>query len=195
MIEHKVEIGDTVYLARPTRAPITVECPDCRGTREWTVSAPGREDWVVGCQTCYRHGYPWGSRGTVEYAGFSSHVEELTIGSVRLNTADDRPVSYMCTETGVGSGSVYYETDLFATHEDAAEAAEEFALERYGEEYTKERKRQERARTEDGYRLVPPDPTEPLRDEIRALKKTNKILKTHNKTLRAQLRQEAEEIK
>lgn len=48
-------------------------------------------------------------------------VRSLTIGSIRIDTNDSDPVSYMCAETGVGSGNIYSEQTLFAT-QDAAEA-------------------------------------------------------------------------
>jgi len=51
---------------------------------------------------------------------FGSTVRKLTIGSVLIDTHEDRgPVSYMCRETGIGSGSIYYESKLFASKADA----------------------------------------------------------------------------
>lgn len=50
-------------------------------------------------------------------------METLTIGSVRFDShdsgADSEPASYMCRETGVDSGSIWYESQLRATREEA----------------------------------------------------------------------------
>jgi len=59
------------------------------------------------------------------YSEFAPSVEVLTIGSVRVDTHDiEHPVSYMCRETGVGSGQIHCEADLFHTREEAQAAAE-----------------------------------------------------------------------
>jgi hypothetical protein len=48
------------------------------------------------------------------------HINECTIGSVQIDSADqERPVRYMCVETGVGTGTVYDEKNLFKTHPEA----------------------------------------------------------------------------
>jgi len=57
------------------------------------------------------------------YQAFDPSVSKLTIGSVRVDTSDERGTSYMCIETGVGSGSIYYESDLFSTHDEAMTVA------------------------------------------------------------------------
>jgi enhancing lycopene biosynthesis protein 2 len=44
---------------------------------------------------------------------------QLTIGSVRIDTNHESPIEYMCVETGVGSGSVWDERQLYASREEA----------------------------------------------------------------------------
>lgn len=52
----------------------------------------------------------------------------LTIGSIRIDTGDNRGVEYMCVETGVGSGSVWKESDLYESVEVAQRVADSLAL-------------------------------------------------------------------
>lgn len=119
MIQPKYKIGDTVYAASVSYDTQSVQCPDCLGTREWDVSLPSGEKFKHDCQTC-REGFS--STGKVDVWGDHARVRKLTIGSIRVDTADkDRPVAYMCTETGVGSGYVYDERVIFLTKEEANE--------------------------------------------------------------------------
>lgn len=116
----KFIIGQTVYRPRVTSTEAQLSCPDCLGTRKWSVTTPGGATFEARCQRCSRDStLPRGVPGL----NFSTHVgvvDRLTIGSVRIDTASTRsPVEYMATETGIGSGSIYYERDLFEG-EDAA---------------------------------------------------------------------------
>jgi len=96
---------------------VYVQCPDCLGTKEWRVLLPSGEEFQHDCRTCSRGYY---SEGRVAEYGDRGIVVERTIGSIRVDTADEnRPVSYMCCETGVGSGTVYDEKNLFLTKQEA----------------------------------------------------------------------------
>ena len=59
-------------------------------------------------------------------------VRVLTIGSVQINTHRSYPeaelVNYMCHETGIGSGNVYRESELFADEAHAKAVAEQMDL-------------------------------------------------------------------
>lgn len=111
-LKPKYKIGDKVVVARVVWQAKDVTCPDCLGTKEWTVNLPSGEVFQHDCQTC-RAG--WYSTGTVAEWGDFPHYEHLTIGSVRTDTAADEKeaISYMCVETGVRTGSVYYESNIF----------------------------------------------------------------------------------
>ncbi|AZO39689.1 hypothetical protein EJ076_34970 [Mesorhizobium sp. M7D.F.Ca.US.005.01.1.1] len=64
---------------------------------------------------------------TLDYTAHVPAVERLTIGSIQVNTAPDSYDTgnrYMCWETGVGSGSVYRESDLFDNEASAKLSAE-----------------------------------------------------------------------
>lgn len=117
MIQPKFDIGQTVYVARVSWRESFIPCPDCLGQKTWFVRAPSGEEWAVDCLTCQRG---WYSTGQVGSWSDQVVVEKRTIGSVRVDTADrERPVSYMCVETGVGTGSVYDERNVFASRDEA----------------------------------------------------------------------------
>ena len=117
-VESKFSIGDVVY--RPVALSTTVEepCPDCLGMRSWIAKLPSGEEFPIECPVC-RFGYE--SRGTVKVSTSRGEVQRMTIGSVRIDTAadPDRRVEYMCRETGIGSGSVWQEPDLYEMCEEA----------------------------------------------------------------------------
>jgi hypothetical protein len=114
----KFKIGDLVHAPRVGWGTKEVPCADCLGKKTWSVTTPAGETFEADCNTC-SHGF-YGSRGFTEEWGDHLKIELLTVGSVRIDTADEeRPISYMCRETGVGSGSIYDEAHLFATREEA----------------------------------------------------------------------------
>ncbi len=115
----KYKVGQTVYACSITLGSERVTCPDCLGTKAWAVTTPAGEEFSISCAAC-KHGYE--VRGSIAESKFIGQVEEYTIGSVRLDTSirDGRDcVSYMCEETGVGSGRVWDQPALYATREEA----------------------------------------------------------------------------
>jgi len=89
------------------------------------------------CPECY------GSKGHNKYgsAAWQASDETLTIGQVRFEFTgewegsssefdnygaqkEELEVQYMCRETGIGSGSLHYERDLFRTKEEAQKEAD-----------------------------------------------------------------------
>ena len=121
ILGHKYNIDDTAYAVQVTTGDVQVPCPDCLGTRGWHAVLPSGEEMEIKCPTC-TFGYE--ARGTVPEFTVTYEVQRLTIGSVRVDTKGwrDGVVSYMCVETGVGSGSIYYEKNLYSTFEEANEA-------------------------------------------------------------------------
>ncbi len=119
-IETKYSIGDVVYHGRNRTVPVRTTCPDCNGTKLWTITKPSGETVETACPTCETL---YCSTGYIERRERTPFVETLTIGSVRFDShdsgADREPASYMCRETGVGSGSIWYESQLRATREEA----------------------------------------------------------------------------
>ena len=107
-LKTKFSIGDAVYHASTTTTKKQHPCPDCLGSRKWSATSPAGGSYQFGCPRC-GGGYRSEDALSLDYTQFVPIVRKLTIGSVRVDTSDNRPVSYMCRETGVGSGSVYAE--------------------------------------------------------------------------------------
>lgn len=122
IIETKFSIGDVVYFATTTTEVKQHDCPDCLGTRKWKAVSPAGLEYEFPCPRCTGH-YRSERRLTLQYTQFAPAVRPLTIGSVQANTYADDGNRYMAQETGVGSGSLYYERDLFATEAEALQAA------------------------------------------------------------------------
>jgi hypothetical protein len=115
-IKTQFSVDDIVFHAIAIQGRKKRTCPDCLGTMRWECHLPSGEVMQCECATCY---YGYGSSGTIEEYDYWGEIEELTIGSVRY---EDGKESYMCKETGVGSGRVYEGVDLH-TSRDAANSA------------------------------------------------------------------------
>lgn len=122
MLKPKFEIGQKVLCVNVDWSEKKIKCPDCLGTKQWEVKTPAGETFQHDCNTC-RAG--WYSEGVVSEYADRARIRELTIGSIRIDTADLKsPISYMCIETGVGSGSVYDENTMFPNKTEADSYAE-----------------------------------------------------------------------
>lgn len=124
-ITTKYSIGDTVFHASTTTERKRHPCPDCLGSRKWTAKSPAGTEYVFDCPRCSAS-YNSDRDLTLDYTASVPAAKQLTIGSVQFNSASgswDHGARYMCRETGVGSGSVYNESDLFLTEEEALAAA------------------------------------------------------------------------
>lgn len=115
----RYSVGDTVWAALSDTTVQPVFCPECNGTNRWTATSPSGITLEIECPAC-----TWG-RVSPQYPEFVAQpgVRRLTIGSVRVDTASDRPVEYMTVETGIGSGTVWDERRLFDTEEEAMRAS------------------------------------------------------------------------
>lgn len=139
----KFKIGDTVYSAGTKWGGEFQICPDCKGSGKWQVTTPANESFPISCATC-RCGYE--QRGKIEIWDYSAHVQKLTIGSVRMDTAQDPEdvFEYMCVETGIGSGQLYRESRLFSNRETANGAAEIEAFDQSAAKKKQDEKKWER---------------------------------------------------
>lgn len=115
-------VGDLVYFATTTTERKQHPCPDCLGKQAWHVRSPAGAVYEAPCPRCCNV-YQSNRCLDLSYVAHAPHVEIRTIGSVRIDTASDNPVEYMCRETGVGSGNIYREDQLFRTHDEAMQAA------------------------------------------------------------------------
>lgn len=122
-ITTKFDIGDTVFHARTATTVKSHPCPDCIGSKKWIAQSPAGGSFEVPCIRCASN-YQANHRLSLNYSSFEPVARRLTIGSVRADTNSDRSPEYMCVETGVGSGNVYREADLFRTEAEALVAAQ-----------------------------------------------------------------------
>lgn len=122
-ITTKYSVGDNVWAATNQHVDVWTVCPDCKGELKWMIIfADGRQEECP-CQTCQRG---WeGPIGKVNHWEYQPHVSLLTVGQVRFY--EDSP-SYMCEETGIGSGTLHPETRLFPTREEAEAEAQNIYL-------------------------------------------------------------------
>lgn len=123
----KYSVGDTVWHANITTTQKSHPCPDCLGSRKWACRSPAGGEFEVPCIRCstsYRANHAL----SLSYAAFVPAVLPLTIGMVKASTETgdsyDAGNTYMCQETGVGSGSVYRENTLLPTKEEAMSVAQ-----------------------------------------------------------------------
>lgn len=87
-------------------------CPDCLGQRYWKAISPAGSEYKIWCPRCQcTNTLP--RELSLDYSIHEPEPVLYTIGSVRVDTNDKEPISYMCQETGVGSVRVYRESELF----------------------------------------------------------------------------------
>lgn len=113
IITAKFDIGDRVYYARTNWASTPATCVACSGRgRIQATHAFGSTD--ITCPKCGGKG----NDGAYSHAPF---VSKVTIGSVCYDSARKHhdKFTYMCKETGVGSGTIYNESCLFASENEA----------------------------------------------------------------------------
>jgi hypothetical protein len=123
-IKSKYSVGDTVYYSGLISLQKKLDCPDCFGEERWTTTSPAGIEYWFDCPRCSSN-YLSDRKMSLSYLGFKANVEALTIGSVRFDSSkDDGKYTYMCKETGVGSGTVYDQDDLFLTRDEATNKAE-----------------------------------------------------------------------
>jgi len=129
IIVTKYSVDDRVFLAMTRIEKRQHPCPDCLGSRKWEATSPAGEKCEFACPRC---GGQFRSNQdlSLDYYIHAPEVRSLTIGSVRTDSHGDRPVSYMAHETGVGSGNVWDENDLYPTFGEAYLAAEILARHR-----------------------------------------------------------------
>lgn len=129
VIETKYSVGDKVFFAGTTTERKQHPCPDCRGEKHWHVTSPAGGEYKVACPRCSSR-FMSDTGLSLDYTAHVPSVRRLTIGSVQFNSAVgsyDSGARYMCIETGVGSGSVYDEANLFQTEQEALTASEVMA--------------------------------------------------------------------
>jgi len=121
-------VGQKVWLASPSKVTKRHPCPDCMGLRKWGAVSPVGEEYSFPCPRC-SSSYFGDRELSLNYDWYIADVQPLTIGSVRYNSDEEieDQYTYMCRETGVGSGRVYRENTLCETEEEARAVSEKMA--------------------------------------------------------------------
>ena len=109
-LESKFNIGDRVFSIVNYPVITYLTCPTCEGRKAVTI---GNETFT--CPKCHGRG----SFCRQSENKWSVRDNPLTIGQVRIEHGPKLEESYMCIETGVGSGSVFYAKDLFTSRKEA----------------------------------------------------------------------------
>lgn len=122
-IETKYGIGDVVWAAGTKTEQRQHDCPDCLGSRKWEARSPAGGVFAVECPRCNAT-YQSNRALSLKYVLLVPSVQKLTIGQVRAYAGPDGKTAYMAHETGVGSGSLWYEDQLFPTEEEAIAASQ-----------------------------------------------------------------------
>ena len=123
ILESKYNIGDPVYRGDYNIKANYIKCDICDGDGLLRIVVKN-EPMIVNCGSCGGKGNHLNGRT------FDVNTRKLHIGSIRYDSYNGNPnnkpvhFSYMCGETGVGTGSVFYEDELFDTEEAALEWAE-----------------------------------------------------------------------
>lgn len=112
-ITTKYDINQEVYFLRLGTESHKIYCELCGHTGLLIIQETEKK---VKCPECSGYGYQW-SEEVYEWI-----IEGLsTIGQVRYENTynNDIQIRYMIEKTGVGSGTIHYEYNLFLTEEDA----------------------------------------------------------------------------
>jgi hypothetical protein len=126
--QSKFSLNNTVYAIAQRMEQKFIVCAECGG-EGWATFANGKK---TRCSKCF------GDKGSHKNVAMKWIIEaRLTIGQIRIvltNIVSDgmfdnvghyeegkteQKVEYMAYETGIGSGRVHYEENLFATEEEA----------------------------------------------------------------------------
>jgi hypothetical protein len=117
-LTHRYALGDTVHGVSTWKSMRQEACAVCAGTGHIDVPKASRPA-VCPERDCYL-----GNVAVEQCIAYK--VMELTIGQVIIrHTAGATEISYMCDETGIGTGQVWPENRLFPD----PESADEWALE------------------------------------------------------------------
>lgn len=123
----KFDMGDAVWHAFTATETRQHPCPDCHDTHKWKAVSPAGSEFDVPCPRC-ASGYQSDQSLNLKYTVLAARARKLTIGQIKASTATgddyDAGNSYMCLETGIGSGNIYREADLFSTEAEALQAAQ-----------------------------------------------------------------------
>ena len=118
ILKSKYKVGTKVWGIHQARKEVREDCPTCGGEGFSSFKTGG----TISCNQCYgkctivKSFY---DKWVISY-DYEHIVMPITVGMVRVEEfCDKKQVSYMCLETGVGSGRVWYEKLLWPSEEEA----------------------------------------------------------------------------
>jgi hypothetical protein len=127
-IETKFDLGDTVYPVRECRKDHIETCEVCSGSGVVTVQESGKK---IKCDECCGDGV---KKSNLPNGYYFLGDSVGSVGKIEPEYYDKRylrdgyhknRIKYMLSSTGVGSGSIWYEDQLFASAEEAEAYCEE----------------------------------------------------------------------
>jgi hypothetical protein len=165
----KYRKGQKVYYPWHDTTGARHPCPDCNGSKKWTCTSPAGHTMEMDCPRCDRDNYR--DELSLSYTKHTFGVRGLTIGSIKIDSDarnDRHPISYMCEETGIGSGRVYYEPDLYSAREEAeAVASAKCAAQQAERDVTPEAIRRLEYSRKPYFRALEDGVRESVRDDVR----------------------------
>lgn len=122
-ISTKFDIDDKVWKIVRSRPKVWEQCQFCGGSTSLIDTLYNEGTGVTGldgttkkCPDCYGRG---GAHKYLELEWYVLDDSPYTVGQIQMQLGHNPKETYMCHETGVGSGAVYRAEDLFATREQA----------------------------------------------------------------------------
>jgi hypothetical protein len=116
----KFDFGDRVYHIGRARKMVQSNCPVCKADGEILLPKADGEQKLYICPECH------GRKVNIEYLPLAWAITQVgMIGNIRVELypnqsryyKDER--KYMLVETGINSGTLYDEKDLFGTEQEA----------------------------------------------------------------------------
>lgn len=117
----KYSIGDQVYYAYVDHITTLEPCPACEGAGHIM-----HNDTMFACTKC-------GGTGEISHYGVATAVvRRSTVGKIGIEAYENSiKVQYMIKATGIGSGTLWDEDKLFATHEEADSYIKQLMKDKY----------------------------------------------------------------
>lgn len=120
------KIGQEVWAPGTAFAGEKVDCRDCLGSGRWKATTPAGDEYELECLGCDGCGY-------LTKRKYVANPSKFTVGKITTSTHADSwhesRTTYMCFETGIGTGRIYDEAKLFLHEAGATEASEKIAAE------------------------------------------------------------------
>lgn len=139
-------VGDTIFVPSVQQKEIEVQCPDCLGSKTWSISTPAGMSKEIPCPRCEGGARNWFFPKRYER---SLEIQEVTVSEVsircRKHHKEDGVYTYVEYSTSPYAGHIGT-SRVFATHAEAAAAGELMmaeAADREHAEWKKEREREE----------------------------------------------------